>query len=104
LNNKTVWTVKDEQGFPTSTNLNGEISMPFWSLKSRAEKVIASAPTYSFFQPHEIGLEDFLNSWLTGLEKDGLRVGVNWGGNRATGYDLQPSEIAERIKNEIENG
>jgi hypothetical protein len=35
-----VWTIKDEGGIPTSTNIDGETSMPFWSLKSRAEKII----------------------------------------------------------------
>ncbi|NOU98281.1 DUF2750 domain-containing protein [Paenibacillus sp. LMG 31456] len=104
LENKTVWTMKDEQGFPSSTNLSGETAIPFWSLKSRAEKVISTNPAYSKFQPQEINLGDFLNKWLTGLEKDGLHVGINWSGKRATGYDVKPNKIAERIKYEKENG
>jgi hypothetical protein len=31
---------------------------------------------------------------LPGLSKDGLRVGLNWSGNRATGDDLEPSDVA----------
>ncbi|NOU75702.1 DUF2750 domain-containing protein [Paenibacillus sp. LMG 31458] len=50
LSNKRVWTVKDEQGFPSSTNSNGETTIPFWSMKSRAEKVIEDVPAYSKFQ------------------------------------------------------
>lgn len=103
LENKTVWTLKDEQGFPSSTNLSGETVIPFWSLKSRVEKVITTVPAYSKFHQHEINLDDFLNKWLTGLEKDGLHVGVNWSGKRATGYDVKPNQIVERIKYEKEN-
>ncbi|WP_028609695.1 DUF2750 domain-containing protein [Paenibacillus harenae] len=100
LENKKVWAIKDEQGFPSSTNINGETAIPFWSLKSRAEKVIKNVPAYITFQPYEIKLEDFLTKWLPGLEKDSLYVGVNWSGNRATGYDLKPNEVLERIKHE----
>lgn len=44
VKNRKVWTIKDEDGFPTSTNIDGKTSMPFWSLRSRAEKVIENVP------------------------------------------------------------
>ncbi|MCG1022101.1 DUF2750 domain-containing protein [Sutcliffiella horikoshii] len=97
LENQTVWTVKDQQGFPTSTNPDGETSVPFWSLKSRAEKIITNVPDYNSFQPYEITLSDFINKWLKGLEEDGLNVGVNWSGKRAVGFDINPKDIIERI-------
>lgn len=59
--------------------------MPFWSLKSRAEGTIENVPALKGFQAFEIDLDQFLNRWLSGLEKDGLNVGVNWSGKRATG-------------------
>ena len=37
-----------------------------------------------------------------GLEDDGLYVGGNWTGKRATGYDLKSKEVFERIKDERE--
>lgn len=102
LQHQKVWAIKDEQGFPSFTNLSGETTMPFWSLKSRAEKIIKNVPEYNEFQIHEITLDDFLIRWLTGLEGDGLYVGGNWSGKRATGYDLKPKEVFERIKYERE--
>lgn len=72
-------------------------------MKSRAEKIIKTVPAYSKFQSHEISLEDFINRWLTGLEKDGLNVSINWSGKRATGYDLKPNEVLKRIKYERDN-
>ena len=102
LEHQKVWTIKDGQGFPSPTNLSGETAMPFWSLQSRAEKIMKNVPVYSKFQLHKITLDDFLNRWLTGLEEDGLYVGLNWSGKRAIGYDLKPKEVLERIKYERE--
>lgn len=36
---RKICTIRDEGGIPTSTNSDDETSMPFWSLKSRAEKI-----------------------------------------------------------------
>jgi hypothetical protein len=103
IEHKSVWTIKDEGGVPTSTNVDDETSMPFWSLKSRAEKIINNVPAYNGYRPFEIILNDFISRWLTGLEKDGLYVGVNWSGKRATGYDIKPKEVLERIQYELNN-
>jgi hypothetical protein len=92
-----VWAVKDGGGFPTSTNASGETAMPFWSLESRASKVVGSVPAYAGFQPHQLSLAEFCERWLPGLERDGLRVGLNWSGERATGYDIFPADVLRRI-------
>jgi hypothetical protein len=31
------------------------------------------------------------------LERDGVLVGVNWSGARATGYDVKPSEVVANV-------
>ncbi|WP_088043247.1 DUF2750 domain-containing protein [Bacillus sp. EAC] len=100
IGNRIVFTIKDEGGIPTSTNIDGETSMPFWSLKSRAEKIIENIPSYSRFQVYEISLNDIINKWLKGLENDGLFVGVNWSGIKAKGYDINPAEVLDRIQYE----
>jgi hypothetical protein len=38
-------------------------------------------------------MKTFLDSWLPAFEADGIRVGVNWSGARATGYAIEPSSI-----------
>lgn len=30
---------------------------------------------------------------VSGLAKDGVRVGLNWSGARAIGYDLEPRDV-----------
>lgn len=92
-----VSSVRDEGGFPAPLTAEGVRSMPFWSKRSRAEKVVASVAAYSGMTVVEIPLADFLERWLPGLAEDGQLIGINWSGPHATGYDLTPGEVADRI-------
>jgi len=92
-----VWAISDEGGFPTSTNASGQTAMPFWSMESRAFKVIDNVSAYRGFKVERIPLDKFLRNWLPGLAKDGLFVGINWSGERATGYDMHPDDVAKRL-------
>lgn len=96
VESRAVWTLRDAGGFPTPHGDGGR-SMPFWSSRSRVERIIANVPAYSSFEPFEISLDDFLARWLPGLERDGLKFGLNWSGERAVGYDVEPSRVAEAI-------
>jgi hypothetical protein len=101
INNKSVWTVRDEVGFPAPKNPSGERAQPFWSSLSRVQLIIKNVPAYSKFTPYEINLDDFMTKWLPGLNKDGIKVGVNWSGQRATGYDLSPEDVIKRVSHEL---
>lgn len=95
---KSVWTIRDTDGFPTSTNASGETAMPFWSTESRARAVIDSVDAYAGFSPHRLDLEEFRSGWLPGLDRDGLFVGLNWSGERAVGFDVKPGEALVRLQ------
>ncbi|MEV4639357.1 DUF2750 domain-containing protein [Actinoplanes sp. NPDC049548] len=84
-----VWSIRDAGGFPAPRG-----AMPFWSKRSRAERVVGAVEAYRDFEVVEIALPDWLGSWLPGLAEDGLLVGANWAGARATGFDLTPTEVA----------
>jgi hypothetical protein len=90
----TVWSIKDSDGFPAPQTSDGR-SMPFWSLKSRAERVVGNVPAYSDFEVVPIPLVEWRERWLPDLGRDGVRAGLNWSGTSATGYDVDP-EVAER--------
>ena len=92
-----LWTVRDADGIPAPTNVDGERAMPFWSLRSRAEGVRDTSPEYHSFKVVTIPLDDFRTNWLPGLSRDGLKVGVNWAGAHATGYELSPEEVETRL-------
>jgi hypothetical protein len=98
LNGAQVWSIRDRDGFPTSTNGSGETAMPFWSSEKRAISIIKSVPTYCDFTPVMIPLATFIERWLPGLQKDSLYCGLNWTGARATGYDLSPADLMARLE------
>ena len=67
--------------------------MPFWSSRSRVERIIARVQAYAGMRPRELLLEEFETEWLADLERDGFLCGVNWSGDHAVGYDLEPSVV-----------
>jgi hypothetical protein len=97
IENGQVWTVRDSGGVPAPRNGDGVRSMPFWSLRGRAGKVIATVPAYGGFEPMAIPLEEWRTRWIDGLERDGILVGLNWSGAQATGFDFQPADVRTRL-------
>jgi hypothetical protein len=94
---KSVWTVRDAGGFPAPQLSDGRRAQPFWSTRSRAERVIANVDAYREFELYEVPADVFLERWLPGLERDGILVGVNWTGANATGYDVGADEVRVNI-------
>lgn len=92
-----VWAIRDSGGFPAPENADGQRVMPFWSLRSRAEKVIGAAVAYVDFMPESIPLDVWRERWLAGLARDGICVGLNWSGERASGFDLPATEVADNL-------
>ena len=71
--------------------------MPFWSKESRARTVVMHVSAYSNFDVVRIDLDAWAEHWLPGLEADGLPVGLNWSGELATGFDVEPPDAAPRL-------
>lgn len=90
IREQQVWTIRDARGFPAPLGSDGIRSMPFWSLGSRVERIISTVEAYASFEKVAISLTEWRAKWLPGLERDGLKVGLNWSGDRATGYDVEP--------------
>jgi len=91
-----VWAIRDEAGFPAPLTPEGR-AMPFWSARSRAVKVIQNVDACEGFEPVKLTLDEWRSRWLPGLAKDGIRVGLNWSGARAVGYDLDPDDVEENL-------
>ncbi|MEV4706458.1 DUF2750 domain-containing protein [Actinoplanes sp. NPDC049316] len=89
-----VWSIRDAGGFPAPRDGDGTRAMPFWSKQSRAQRVVTAVEAYRGFEVVDIPLADWLDSWLPGLRRDGVLVGVNWAGARATGYDVDPDRVS----------
>ena len=93
-----LWTVEDDQGVPAPKKSDGTRSMPFWSSKSRAEKIIKTVPAYAIFRPLEFTWEEFKNDWAPDLKNRGTLAGVNWSGKGAVGYDLDPDDVISNVE------
>lgn len=92
-----VFGLADEAGFPAPRTAAGHRAMPFWSRRSRAERVRSTVPAYRALQVVALPVEVWRERWLTGLTADGLRVGLNWSGPQPSGDDLPPEEVARRL-------
>jgi hypothetical protein len=55
-------------------------------------------PGYAGFEPYEISWEDFCAPGVPGLIKDNIKVGVNWSGKRAVGYDIEAKKVREYVE------
>ena len=88
-----VFAIRDGAGYPAPADTDGRRALPFWSKATRAERILAQVSAYREFTIVPIPVQDFLGGWLSSLERDGLLVGVNWAGSRASGFDLTPSQV-----------
>lgn len=99
-----VFGLGNAQGFATPEIEPGRRAMPFWSRRSRAERVRSTVLEYRSLRVVALPLEQWRDVWLPGLARDGLRVGVNWSGPRASGEDLAPDEVRARLAAEQVTG
>jgi hypothetical protein len=93
----TVWMLWSEKGGPTARTAGGDHAVPFWSSKSRAERVVATVPSYAGYTVRHESLARWREQWLPDLDREGLRVGLNWSGAKAVGYDLDPISVEESL-------
>lgn len=96
-----LWTIRDDDGFPAPLTPDGVRAQPFWSSQSRAERIIKHVAAYEGFSAHEITWAEFESRWAPGLARDGILVGVNWSGARATGYDVPAPTVSECVRAQI---
>lgn len=93
---RRLWTIRDKTGFPAPMTPEGR-AMPFWSSRRRVDRIISNDP-YKDFSPVELTWEEFRDRWLPGLATDGIKVGVNWTGTQATGYDVPPDNVRSNVE------
>lgn len=77
--------------------VRGKEVVPFWSSRSRLERIVKAHAKYEKFQISEYSWEEFL-SWLSQLESEGIAVGANWSGPRLTGYDVSVADLRAALK------
>jgi len=99
---RAVFTLLEEGSFPVLRMGEGEV-VPFWSTRSRAERVRQEHPKYANYEVDEIALDDFFAKTLPLLEEERIRIGVNWSGPRLTGYDVSVPDVRANIEHHVKH-
>ena len=100
---RIVWTVRDDGGFPAPLTSSGKRAQPFWSSRSRVERIFKTVPAYAGFVPYAVSWADFCEKWVPEFVRDDMLLGVNWSGKRAVGYDIEPENLVRSVQAVIEN-
>ena len=80
--------------------VGGAEVVPFWSSRSRIERVVKAHPKYSMYRICEFPLENLFAS-LAQLESEGILVGVNWSGPRLTGYNVAVADLRAALQHQL---
>lgn len=66
--------------------------VPFWSSRSRLERIVSMLPKYAKYEITELTDREF-NDWLGQLDSESILVGANWAGQRLTGYNVRVADL-----------
>jgi hypothetical protein len=80
--------------------VHGREVIPFWSSRSRLEKIQERVPKYQRYDFREMPLPEFLR-WLPELGEQNIHIGVNWSGERLTGYDVSVKDLLAALEYEM---
>ena len=94
--NKVVWGLENEDGWCVceSNEYEDTVVMVFWSDEAYARQCAVDG--WSHYEPSSIPLEIFMNTWLNGMNEDGLLVGANWNA-KLIGVEVEPFDLLEEI-------
>jgi hypothetical protein len=98
---KVLFTLEDDGNYLVFP-INGKHVVPYWSSRTRVQKVIQEHPKFGKFAIGETSLEEFFEKTLPQFREEKIHIGVNWSGARLTGYDLSPEELATNLKYNID--
>ena len=80
--------------------LGGREVVPFWSSRRRLVTIQKRMPKFKAFAIAEFTFADFLQR-LTELSAHGIHIGVNWSGERLSGYDVSVAELLASLRHQV---
>lgn len=98
---KLVWGLKSEDGWCVCESNEYEDTevMLFWSDEAYARQ--CAVEEWSHYKPTSIPLEEFMDSWLYGMNQDGLLVGVNWNA-KLIGLEVESYDLFKELEETLE--
>jgi len=89
LDSGIIWGLRSQEGWAVcaSNDYPDKEVILFWSKKNKALE--HAIDDWSDYLPVKIGLDDFIDSWLHGMDEDGVFAGVNWNID-LSGVEIEP--------------
>ena len=100
---KLIWGLhSDSDGWAHSESNEYEDTdvLLFWSDREKA--AVHQNEEWADHTPTEIDFDDFIDSWLQGMDADGTLAGPNWDENFC-GLEVEPKDLADRLLAEQED-
>lgn len=94
-----VFTFTDDGELLVYPVRSGE-TVPFWSSRSRLERIQHQFPKYRQWEITELALAEFW-SRLDQLEREQLQVGINWSGKNLTGYNVSAAALRSALRHAV---
>ncbi|WP_318218745.1 DUF2750 domain-containing protein [Streptomyces sp. SCL15-6] len=92
---RTVWWVRDDEGSPMPVSSSGQPAFPYWSSQTRAQR--AAQLWGPRFRVVPMPLDHWRSAALPALAGEDVRVGINWSGQRLTGWDFTVGDVVNRL-------
>lgn len=92
-----IWSLKDKDGW-ASLGADDKQYFPVWAKKEYADLCISDE--WEGYESGSIHLQDFMEMWIPGLKKDGIRITVMW--HKGKGIDVDWDTLLEDIQEELE--
>ena len=97
VRNGRVFTLQSPEGFLVFSIRDIEV-IPFWSSRSRVERIQSTMPEYAHYSIHEKPFAEFYEETLPWLAEQHIHIGVNWSGERLSGYDVSVSDLRANLE------
>jgi hypothetical protein len=96
-----VWLLATPTGSPMTIEVEpGSLVYPIWPEREFAEAAARARPEWGPVNATTRPLDEFMERWLPGMQRDGHKVGVFWVGPDLLGIDVEPAVLLQELKEE----
>lgn len=99
---REVWILIDSQQHFLKIHTEDDGGFEYLPIWPSADFAAAYAKDESGLTPKSIPLPQFLKKWISGLEKDGIEVGIFPGLDKSV-WVMEPGELAQDLRDELSN-
>ncbi len=91
-----VWGLQSSQGWAVCDSEEFEDTevYPFWS--NEADARIHCTDDWAGYAPASLDLDLFIDTWLAGMNEDGVLVGTNWDAD-LSGLEVEAYDLAQEL-------